>query len=345
MRYRKEIVTTAATLAIAVGIGFVMQRSQSADTLSADAPSTGGEVLANADAALLNVEDIILTSAEFDTTIQKPRQEEKIVPVSVPEIVPPEDVRTNAMNAPASASAADPLAEKMISNTDTACPVDARARPVAAAMVNLTLTAPCLPNERVTVHHSGLLFNQTTDADGSLDITLPALARNAMFIVAFSDGEGGVAQATVEDVSEFDRVGVQWKGDIGFELHAREYGAGYGDEGHVWSGAARDMSYAVTGQGGYITRLGDPDIPDGLMAEIYTFPPDNAERAGTVDLSVETEVATNNCGFEIEAQTLQMQGGGSILSKDVTLSVPDCEAAGNFLVLNNLFEDLKVAIN
>ena len=177
--------------------------------------------------------------------------------------------------------------------------ISANARAVAAAMVNLTLSASCLPNERVTVHHAGMLFNESTNDAGDFDITVPAL----------TTGEGAVAQATVEELADFDRVAVQWKGDTGFELHAQEYDADYGSDGHVWSGATRDMSYAVTGEGGFITRLGNADVPDGLLVKVQTF------------------------------------SGKDITSRDLTLSVPDCDAAGNFLVLNNLFEDLKVASN
>ncbi len=340
MRYRKQIITTGATLAIAVSIGFVMQRSQSAQTLYGEKPSSQGEVLANANAAFLNVEDIVFTSAEFGTKIQKPERESAVIQTAAPVITTP-----HAEDLPQVQSQPEDDTLTGDLQAEAGCPIEAQARPVAAAMVNLTLTATCLPNERLTVHHSGLLFNQTTDAQGALDITLPALAANAMFIVAFSNGEGAVTQTTVEELADFDRVAVNWKGDTGFELHALEYGADYGEEGHVWSGAMRDMSYAVTGEGGFISRLGDATVPDGLMAEVYTFPSTNAQRAGNVDLSIETEVAEKNCGLEIEAQSLQMQGGGEIVSKDLTLSVPDCEAAGSFLVLNNLLEDLKVAVN
>ncbi len=340
MQYRKQIILTGATLVIAVGIGFVMQRSQSAQTLYGEKAAPRGEVLTDADAALLDIEDIVLTSAEFGTQIQKPESEAIVFQASAPMITAPEagDI-SQVQGAPQE----DVLIDDLQAEAD--CPITAQARPVAAAMVNLTLKAPCLPNERLTVHHSGLLFNQTTDAQGTLEVTLPALAEQAMFILAFSNGEGTVAQATVEEISDFDRVAVLWKGDTGFELHALEYGAFYGDEGHVWSGAMRDMSFAVTGQGGYISRLGDVTVPDGMMGEIYTFPIDNARRSGNVDLSIEAEVDDENCGLEIEAKTLQMHAGGEIVSKDLTLSVPDCGAAGNFLVLNNLFEDLKVAVN
>lgn len=226
---------------------------------------------------------------------------------------------------------------------EASCEITATARAVAAAMVKLTLSAPCLPQERVTVHHEGMLFSQSTDEAGRFDITVPAMAEDATFVVAFTNGDGAVAQTTVEELADFERVALQWKGDTGFELHAREFGADYGSEGHVWSGAVRDMTYAVTGQGGFISLLGDPDVPDGLRAEVYTFPARAVQNSGDVALSVETEVGNNNCEQEIEAQTLQTFSGKDITTRKLTLSVPDCDAAGNFLVLNSLFEDLKVA--
>ncbi|WP_298858862.1 hypothetical protein [uncultured Sulfitobacter sp.] len=339
MKYRKEIITTAGTLACAVGIGFFMQQGTSVPD-----PEYQGATLINADAAVLDVEEIILTSAEFAESITAPKVEEAVTLAAAQEIAAPAEPDLPMVQADSMTVMPDQLAmDTPQAQPEVPCEITANARPVAAAMVNLTLAASCLPNERVTVHHSGLLFNQVTDDTGAFGLTIPAMAKDATFVIAFTNGEGAVAQTTVEEISDFDRVALQWKGDTGFELHAREFGADYGGEGHVWAGAMRDMTYAVTGQGGYIQRLGDPEIPDGLLAEVYTFPASAAQSSGDVALSVETEVGSNNCGLEIEAKTLQTFSGKDITSRDLTLSVPDCDATGNFLVLNNLFEDLKVA--
>ena len=339
MKYRKEIVTTAGTLACAVGIGFFMQNTQSTATQPADFT---GATLANSEAAVLDVAEITLTSAEFSQATPTANVEEGVTPVAAQEIVAPDEGKLP--DVPAEAAPERPeSATTQEAELQDACEITANARPIAAAMVNLTLSAPCMPSERVTVHHSGLVFNQTTDAAGAFKVTVPALAKEAVFIVAFTNGEGAVAQATVDEMADFDRVALQWKGETGFQLHAREFGADYGSEGHVWSGAARDMTYGVTGQGGYISSLGDPDVPDGLLAEVYTFPTNATKNSGDVALSVETEVNANNCGLEIEAKTLQTGSGIDITTRNLTLSVPDCDATGNFLVLNNLFEDLKVA--
>ncbi len=341
MRNRKSLVTTAGTLVCAVGIGFIMQ-----STNSVPAAQYQGATLANADASVLDVEEIILTSAEIADDFIEPESTETVTLAAAEVVAAPAALPATPDAEPVSFSEPAPqVSAEAEAIPDLTCEISANARAVAAAMVNLTLSASCLPDERVTVHHAGMLFNETTNEAGMFDITVPALNAEATFVVAFTNGEGAVAQTTVEELTDFDRVAVQWKGDTGFELHAREYGADYGSDGHVWSGATRDMSYAVTGEGGFITRLGNGDVPDGLLAEVYTFPASAVENAGDIALSVEAEVAENNCGLEIEAQTLQTFSGKDITSRDLTLSVPDCDAAGNFLVLNNLFEDMKVASN
>jgi hypothetical protein len=223
------------------------------------------------------------------------------------------------------------------------CVVNASARAIAAAMVDLNMEAACLPNERVTVHHNGMIFTETTSATGMLELTLPALSADAVFILAFSNGEGAVAQTRVEDVGDYERAVLQWKGDTGFQIHAREFGADYGDAGHLWTGAAGSIAGAVIGESGVLTRHGDVNAADPLLAEVYTFPKAATERAGTIALSVETEVTDLNCGIEIEAQSLELQTDGSVKTRNLTLPVPDCDAKDSFLVLNNLLQDLTVA--
>lgn len=318
MSYRKEILTAVGTLGCAIGIGFVMQSSQSAQ-------DRYGEEIAD-DESVLEVQSITLTAAEYDSPIARPSEESSVTTVGAPlSVLPPPET---------SAEPAKP-----------ACEVVANARPVAAAMVNLTMAAPCYANERVTVHHNGMIFTQTTSATGTLDVKVPALAEDALFVIAFSNGEGGVAQTKIEDLNDFDRIVLQWKGKTGFEIHALEFGADYGEAGHIWAGAMRDVSFAAAGHGGFMTRHGDETAADPLVAEVYTFPRSEIQKTGLVNLSVEAEVNAENCNAEIEAKTLQMHGRAEITSRDLRLSVPDCDAVGSFLVLNNLLEDLKVAGN
>lgn len=225
------------------------------------------------------------------------------------------------------------------------CDASLNAEPVAAAMVDLTLNAPCLAGERVTVHHGGLKFTEILGPDGSLDITVPALAEQAMFVVAFTNGDGAIARTEVSSLPFYDRVAVQWQGETGLQIHAREFGADYGSEGHVWYGSPRDLSAVAGGQGGFLTRLGNETAAEAMMVEVYTFPTLTSQGEGQVRISLEAEVDGGNCDRDIAATSFELQDDGDVRVQDLSLSLPGCDAKGEFLVLKNLLEDLTIARN
>lgn len=335
MLQTKEIVTAVGTLACAVGIGFIMQSGDTAEQRYGaveDSKISGPDETENNEFVsmvtdsdvFLEVEEIKLTSSQTETPIiELPREDE----------VQLASVATSALESPVP-DVAVPAVQ---------CEITAQSLPVNAAMIDLVLNAPCLPNERVTVHHRGMMFTETTSAEGTLNTTIPALDENALVIFAFSNGDGAVTQVQVPELNQYTRTAVQWKVDAGFEMHAREFGADYGDAGHVWKDAARGPD-AVNDAQGFMTRLGDSSIAESLLAEVYTFPIAATAQEGLVDLSIEAEVTAMNCGQEIEAQSFEVLDG-DVKTNDLTLAVPDCDAKGSFLVLNNLVEDLKVASN
>jgi len=224
-----------------------------------------------------------------------------------------------------------------------ACDIAMSASPTVAAMVEVSIDAPCLVNERVTLHHNGMMITEATDEAGQLSLTVPALAEQAVFIAAFANGMGAMARTDVGALPLYDRVVLQWKGTAGLQIHALEYGAKYFSNGHVWAEASRNAEAASQGTGGFIVPLGNADAPEPLLAEVYTFPTGTARKAGTIDLSVEAEVTDLNCGREVAAQTLEIHGGDLPRVKDLTLPMPGCDATGDYLVLKNLLQDLSIA--
>ena len=198
------------------------------------------------------------------------------------------------------------------------CPVRLTAEPRAGAMVALSLEAPCYASEQVTIHHQGLMFTEITSAEGQLSIDVPALAEKALFIAAFDNDDGATA---------------------------REFGADYFSEGHVWAAATGDMGRTAKGVGGFLTRLGDPETLTPRMAEIYSFPAGAARKTGEVAVSVEAELTDANCGDAVEAQTLELRGGAALQVHDLELEMPACDSVGDFLGLKNLIENLKIAGN
>lgn len=225
------------------------------------------------------------------------------------------------------------------------CHVTFTAEPRAGAMVALSLKAPCYGSEQVTIHHQGLMFTEITGPEGQLSVDVPALAQKAIFIAAFDNDDGATAVAEVPALPFYDRVALQWRGDSGLQLHAREFGADYFSEGHVWAGATGDMGRTAKGVGGFLTRLGNPDAATPRIAEIYSFPAGAARKSGEVAITVEAELSDGNCGKPVEAQTLELRGEDGLRVHDLDLDLPACDSVGDFLVLKNLIENLKIAGN
>jgi hypothetical protein len=227
--------------------------------------------------------------------------------------------------------------------TGFACDVKMSATPAAGAMILVQLSAPCHGSERVTLHHNGLMFTDLVQPDGTLDLEIPALSEAALVIASFFDGSGAVAQTTVTSVPFYDRVVLQWRGDAGLQLHAREFDAEYFSDGHVWQGAKTDATRAATGAGGFLTTLGRGDAPDALLAEVYTFPSGMTQASGTVTLTVEAEIRNTNCSSVVEAQTLEIRDGKDLRARELTIDVPGCDTVGDFLMLKNIVQDLTIA--
>lgn len=330
----RRVITTGGTLFCALGIGYLMQsNAQEAvpETSGIDAPQVDMTPLAQAGAAPLKISEITLTSA-----ILAP-----VAPQAEPVLLPDAPVVLAAL------ASDDPIAEfpaEEVSPT-FACEHKVTAEPDAAAMVTLKIDAPCLANDSFSVHHNGMMFSGVADENGHSTLSVPALSTNAVYIVSFANGDGAVASTTVTSLEYYDRVVVQWTGEAGIQIHALEYGAQYHQSGHVWSGEARDMTVAARGEGGFVTRLGDGGLTGAQRAEVYTFPSGMTPREGDIALSLELEVTQANCGRDIEAQSIQLDRSGQLKVQDILLAVPDCTATGDFLVLKNLLNDLKIARN
>ena len=300
---------------------------QPVDIAEVAAPATSemapeADETADADQPELRVEDIALASADIPATTEDFDHMLAGTVASGPDkpVTAPDDPETPRLG----------------------CNVISKAVPAGKAMVELTIDAPCNPNERVAIHHTGMIFTETTDENGFLALDVPAMTAAAVFVAEFDSGRGGVATAQVPGLKDFDRVALQWKGVSGFQIHAREYGAAYGSAGHVWSGHATSERENVSG---FMTRLGDAGTLYPNLVEVYTFPSGQADQSGTVSLTVEAEVTDVNCGRDIAAQSIELRAGGTLKTQDLVLSMPDCSAKGDFLVLNNLVDDLKIAEN
>lgn len=236
---------------------------------------------------------------------------------------------------------ADPAPSKALVEAVPAadpCPVTLELTAEPGAMIGILLLSPCHPSERVVLRHAGLAVTGQTTATGSLFTALPALEVAASVEVMFPTGEKVAAGISVPDLARLRRFGVQWQADDAFQINAFEGGARYGEPGHV--SAAKPNATPIgmdPGTGGFLSLLGDPTTELPLLAEIYTFPVTDS-----ADVVIEVAVTPATCGRELLGETLASVAG-RVEVTDLTLAMPECDAIGDFLVLNNLVPDMKIA--
>lgn len=213
------------------------------------------------------------------------------------------------------------------------------------AIAALTLSAPCHADGEITVSHGEISFTDSISALGTYSVRLPVLADPADVTVELPDGTETKVTVDVDGLDSVERVALQSSAESGLWLHAFELGAEFGGDGHVWRDLPRDADYAVGGRGGFYTVLGDTTGIAPRTVQIYTYPADMAPRDGVVRLSVEAEVTRANCGRDIAGRSFQRDATGRFAPIEVTLSMPGCDAVGEYLVLKNLLRDLKLAAN
>jgi len=126
-------------------------------------------------------------------------------------------------------------------------------------------------------------------------------------------------------------------------LSAYEDDAKFGDDNHIHADTPGDIDRLEMAVGGYLVRLGDGSVSNGLMAEVYTFPTGMMGTAPDVMLVAEAEITSVNCGQELNVQSIQVFPNGDTAALDLTMIMPECDAVGDFLILQNMFEDLTLA--
>ncbi len=228
-----------------------------------------------------------------------------------------------------------------LSDLGLPCTISVSAAAMPAAVVALDVMAPCRGNTEVSIRHSGLSLTAETDALGLLTLDIPAFETPAFFEVGFADGTEETALVDLPDLGGFDRIGLAWIGNMDLELHAMEFGARFGEEGHVWQAAPSHADAAIAGTGGFLTILNAGDS----FAQIYTLPRATLREGESVRLSIDAPVTPANCTQTVLARTLRAEGAGPVDVTELSFRVPPCDAVGDVLVLQNLLDDLRLASN
>ena len=216
------------------------------------------------------------------------------------------------------------------------CTSELSASPADGAMARVTLAAPCHPEQRIAVSHAGLTFADVTDQKGNFSVLLPILDKGAPISVRLPANRVETVPAPDVDLAGYERMAISWDGAPGIHIHAHENGAAFGENGHVW--AMRPGEPGTSG--GFLIQLGNPGIADPQLAEVYTAPAN-----GNVDLVVEAALDDGLCGRKFTATSFRMSPDAELSEMDVFVAMPSCESASGYLLLKNMFQDLKIARN
>lgn len=318
---RKSAIRALAVLSVAMGAGQLVQSKPAhrtiatikADSVEAFAEEKSNIVILNATAKPASAQDQM--AATFQ--VASAGAESTIYPAPI----------------------ATAPAEK-VSQIPDDCPTSLELTAEPNAMIRVSVAAPCHSGERIVLRHSGLAVTGKISADGAFSTQIPALEMNAAIDVKLSDGFALNGTVILTDFAGTRRFGVQWQGFDRFQLNAFAGGARYGEAGHISSVRMNDTNpETLSANTGYLTLLGDGTTDLPMLAEIFTFPADSTIPANLV---VEAEVTDTTCGHEILSETLSNLGGQLTIT-DLTLAMPDCDAIGDFLVLNSLLSDMKIA--
>lgn len=372
---KKRVGTAVATLAIALGAGFYMQKEpgnssvpqtitaapvQTASVLPAVAPDTSIDVANEAPAGVEAAVDLVVSdeivseaSSAGPTAIAPAIAEEMMVDqpevAQVADTIQPEPAIDLSADEGIDLAALDLVPVAPIpSPTDTPmasnqCAPTLTGSAGKMAMISLSVSAPCHANQEIEFSHEGLRFTERLDGQGELFLDLPALARDAKITAHLEDDTNTTIEIAVPDAVQYRRVALVWHGATGLQLHAFEEGADYGDTGHVWAEQPGDLSRVEAGIGGYTTMLGS--VSSGYAADVYSFPAYLMRSLSGPEVTIEAHVMETTCDKALEATFLRTNGKKVTTETPIEIASPGCDAVGEYLVLQNLPETMRLALN
>lgn len=194
------------------------------------------------------------------------------------------------------------------------------------AMVDMDLSAPCHPEKQILLHYGGISFNVMTDSTGRYMGVLPALSATTKVDAVLPGDEQISATIAVPGAETLNRIAISWRSAPGLGLNVFEYGADFGEVGHIHAAAPREPQ---TDLGGYMTSLGDPGLTQPMLAQIYTAP------IGLTDVSftLEVPVTEADCGQDITANSVRALGGATPEQVALSIAMPECDAVGDAIVM------------
>lgn len=193
---------------------------------------------------------------------------------------------------PAAAASAGPAA----------CTPTLSTRPGQGGMVRIDVEADCYASRTFALIHAGLEFGGRVSADGVAEMEIPVLEISPDISARFDDGAIATAPLNFDlrSVEQTHRVAIAWTAPVNLDLHAFEYSAGFGADGHVWEQNPREFREVRRPGGGFHSSF-PATVINGQSIEVYTFWANRRTQPGfmriVVDHASRGEVANGEfCG-------------------------------------------------
>lgn len=229
--------------------------------------------------------------------------------------------KTAPLNHPARPNLSTRVAEQAdISAFGFACGAEVSVEGTKNAMIELSIKAPCKPDQIATVQYSDLSFDQALSMTGEAQLTLPALGDQDILRVTFEDGQSLQSHVKTPEIDAFARVAISWDGPVPPRLNGT---------------APRHLPIEIT-------RLGDGS---GRVLQVLSHHLDPDEKSGVIRLGMLTEVTSKNCGHTQAGKVVQQTPGLPQLRYALKLAAAGCDQIGRNLELKNILQDLKLASN
>ena len=167
-------------------------------------------------------------------------------------------------------------------------PIEASSKASVGGASLLTVASPCRAGEPIEILHADLRFSGLLDAAGDVSIVLPVMDESGAAEIVARDG-ASVAHELRFNWRELEmtrRIAVAWTDAVDLDLHAFEYAADFGDEGHVWQDSPRGFRLVRRSDGGYLDTF-EAAFDGAQTIEVYTFWANSRARRGVARIALD----------------------------------------------------------
>jgi len=159
--------------------------------------------------------------------------------------------------------------------------------------LNIRVVSNCLAGKTYNISYGKLRFLYRLSASGTDQRKLDLFAGTQTRIAIEFNGQKPVVISPPKTaLKNIVKVAVVWKKPVDLDIHAFEYAAEVGQEGHIWSGASRTLTQAKhiaqtkKRAHGYISQSSAGKDGLGTNVEVYTLIKHPEQRYGAVSLAL-----------------------------------------------------------